>query len=136
MQWSVHGEVFLEAHLNRDKVGTRIFQVQADKNPPALSDVAISACHTAHTVSKSAKTKRPLETMVNEKKASLQQHRIQFGAWYRKQSARDRPLRFPTRIATNGQGQRRGEEESMTRSAEALLILWTDVRFDLAGIKL
>ena len=48
--------------------------------------------------------------------------------------ARDRSLRFPTRIATNGQGQRRGKEESMTRSAEALLILWTVACFDLAGI--
>ena len=49
--------------------------------------------------------------------------------------ARDRSLRFPTRIAANGQGQRRGEEESMTRSAEALLILWTGMCFDLANIK-
>ena len=48
--------------------------------------------------------------------------------------AQDRSLRFPTRIAANGQGQRRGEEESMTRSAEALLILWTGVCFDFAGI--
>jgi hypothetical protein len=37
--------------------------------------------------------------------------------------AQDRSLRFPTRIAANGQGQRRGEEESMTRSAEAFVDL-------------